>query len=200
MYQKLTGTLVPIAMTTKPMVNLSTLRIHPDRPTKVTMPKLKIAIQTMDMMKEARKYFRLCGLLQSGMVQVNKQMNGKLIRNKIQPKTYLNAAQQPPSSGNSGYSADTAGKQGQGFMVCSPCCSSTSLIPEVVFSSSKGTVCVLPLESTWTTATVGCCCWIISDRRLYSFRTCCCATDLSLIPSIWPWNPTELLRCALGSS
>ena len=110
---------MPMAMTTNPIVNLSTLRMHPDRPTNVTIPKLRIAIHMIDIKNEARKCFRLCGLLQSGMVQVKAQMKGKVNKNKNQPKTNLNAARQPPSSGYSGNSADIAGRHGQGFIFCS---------------------------------------------------------------------------------
>lgn len=141
-------------MTTNPMVNLSTLRMHPDRPTNVTMPKLKMAIQTIDIVNEAKKYFRLCDLLQSGMVQVNTQMNGKLSTNSTHPSEYLNGARQPPSSGYSGNSADTAGKYGQGFIVA-PASSSPALtsamdsMPTFVsLSSSMGTVWAFPLAST----------------------------------------------------
>ena len=190
-------------MTTNPMVNLSTLRMHPDRPTNVTMAKLKMAIQTIDIVKEAKKYLRLCGLLQSGIVQVNIQMNGKLSRNNTQPSKNLNGAREPPSSGYSGNSVDTAGKHGHGLIFS---CSSSSSFPSamdsmspfVSLSSSTGTVWEFPLASTWTTAIVG---WFgISDRRLaYSLMTCFCATDLSLSPSPGVRNPMEFLRCALGS-
>ena len=141
----LTGTLVPMAMTTNPMVNLSTLRMHPDRPTNVTMAKLKMAIQTIDIVKEAKKYLRLCGLLQSGIVQVNIQMNGKLSTNNTQPSKNLNGARAPPSSGYSGNSADTAGKHGHGLIFS---CTSSSSFPSamdsmstfVSLSASAGTV------------------------------------------------------------
>ena len=190
-----------MAMTTKPIVNLSTLRMHPDRPTNVTMPKLRIAIHKIDIKNETRKYFRLCGLLQSGMVQVNAQRNGKLSKNRIQPIKNLTPARQPPSSGYSGNSAETAGRHGQGFIFCSSSSPTSPIMASwASFPSSKGTVWVLPLSSTWTTATVGCCWWNNSDRRLYSFNTCCCATDLSLIPSMCQVLPAELPRCALRSS
>lgn len=190
-----------MAMTTNPMVNLSTLRMQPDRPTNVTMPKLKMAIQTIDIMKDAKKYFRLCSLLQSGMVQVNKQRNGKLITNNSHPRKYLNGARTPPSGGYSGNSAHIAGRHGQGLIFSSSSSTLTSAMePRPTFVSllsSMGTVWAFPLASTWTTATAG---WFISDRRLYSLITCFCATDLSLIPSAGPRKPTELLRCALGLS
>lgn len=191
-----------MAMTTNPMVNLSTLRIQPDRPTNVTMPKLKMAIQMIDIVKEAKKYLRLCASLQAGMVQVNKQMNGKLSMNNTQPRKNLNGARTPPSSGYSGNSADTAGKQGQGLIFsCSSSFSFTSAMDSMstlVSSSSTCTVWAFPLASTRTTATDGKC--AISDRRLaYSFIKCICATDLSLSPSPGVRNPIELLWCALGS-
>lgn len=194
-----------MAMTTNPMVNLSTLKMHPDRPTNVTMPKLKMAIQMIDIVKEARKYLRLCGLLQSGMVHVNIQMKGKLTTNNNHPSEYLNGAKMPPSSGYSGNSADTAGRHGQSFIFASSSLSirtsflgsTTDFVSE---SSSIGTVRAFPLASTWTTESVGCWLTTISERRLYSFITCFCATDLSLIFSPGAANPAELRRCALGLS
>ena len=62
--------LVPIATTTSPIVNSPMLSMQPTRATRVTMPKLMIAIQRMAMVKEAATTYHLRFLEQLGMVQV----------------------------------------------------------------------------------------------------------------------------------
>ena len=81
---QLTGMLVPIATTTKPIVNLSTFKMHPARPTRVTMPEVKMAIHTIEAKNETRKYFRLCACEQFGIVHVNIHKNGNETMKRIQ--------------------------------------------------------------------------------------------------------------------
>ena len=102
--------LVPIATTTNPIVNLSTFKIHPTRPTSVTIPKLKMAIHTIEAKKETRKYFLLCASEQFGIVQVNIHKNGKETTKKNQSSRYRMYTQHP--SPFSGKLAATAGRHG----------------------------------------------------------------------------------------
>ena len=53
----LTGMLVPMAMTTRPMVYVSMLRIQPARLTRVTIPKLRAAIHSTDIRKLTKNHF-----------------------------------------------------------------------------------------------------------------------------------------------
>lgn len=114
--------LVPIATTTKPIVNLSTFKIHPTRPTSVTMPKLKMAIHTIEAKNETRKYFLLCASEQLGIVQVNIHRNGKETTKRNQSIRYRMYTQLP--SPFSGKLAATAGRHGMTrIFLFSSCCS-----------------------------------------------------------------------------
>ena len=173
----------------------------------------------MDIRKDNMKYLRLCGLEQSGIVQVNAQMNGKLTMNKSQPRAYFTVIQQPFSTaGYAGTSAETAFKHGHTLIVAPS--SSNSMVLVSVFSfmvdsgrdwipSSGGNT--LPFASTCTTVTVGRggggvwaavspSIFIISDRRRISLSTCPCAIDLILMWCSWPPCPAELRLCTLISS
>lgn len=192
-----TGTLVPMATTTSPMVNLSTDRIHPDLPTRVTIAKLRIAIHTIDMKKDTIKYFRLCGLEQSGIVHVNMQMNGKLTMNNSQPRRYFivfNKLFFP--SGYWGISAETGFKHGKTLIVGSSSSTLMALLSAFLYAEDSGGECCplpggrkFPFASTSTIVTV--CGWgggdlpnsdrNNSDRRRISFFTCPCAMDFILI-------------------
>ncbi len=94
----LTGTLVPMATTTSPIVNLSTPRMQPALPTTVTIAKLRTAIHTTDMKNDRTKNFCNRGFAQSGIVQLNATTNGNETRNRSQWRISFKQLKQPRSS------------------------------------------------------------------------------------------------------
>ena len=122
----LTGTLVPMATTTSPIVNSPIWRIQPTRATIVTMAKLMTAIQTIDMTKEpaTRYHFRFSE--QFGMVHVKATMKGKEMMKRIHFRTNFTHPSLPSSLASwiSGGAVRIAGRHGMRTMRASSSSSS----------------------------------------------------------------------------
>lgn len=124
----LTGTLVPMATTTRPIVNSSMCRMHPTRATMVTIAKLMTAIHTIDMRKDAATTYHLRFSEQLGMLHVKMSTNGNVIRKKIHLNTNLTQPRLPSLRANSmsGGTDRMAGRQGMRTRAASSSMSSES--------------------------------------------------------------------------
>ena len=86
-----------MATTTSPMVNSPTLRMHPTRATIVTMAKLMMAIQRMDMRKELTTLYHLRFSEQFGMVHVKATTKGNERTKRIHLKANFTHPSLPSS-------------------------------------------------------------------------------------------------------
>ena len=126
MYKILTGILVPMATTTSPIVNSPIPNRQPSRATMVTIMKLSVAIQNMDIKKEDVTTYHFRFFEQLGIVHVNITKYGNERMNRIKLSMYLVQPRAPPSfaSAHEGGAALIGGKYGMRVIVGS---SSSSL-------------------------------------------------------------------------